>query len=142
MAAAVVGKTAPARAAEFASVPNSVPAARHLVRDHLRSVGVATRMLHDCLVVVSELVANAIRHARPLATASGPGTVRLRWAVTRGQVWIGVTDGGSQERRPHVESASPADVGGRGLAIVDAIAAEWGVTRNDGEVTVYAVVSA
>jgi len=53
--------------ADFPSAPSSVPAARHLVRDDLVQQGLPVRMVEDCLLVVSELVANAIRHARPLS---------------------------------------------------------------------------
>ncbi len=52
---------------------------------------------------------------------------------------IDVTDGGGRNR-PHVETAGLADIGGRGLAIVQALATDWGVTRAGSAVTVYAVV--
>jgi anti-sigma regulatory factor (Ser/Thr protein kinase) len=120
-------------------MPSSVPIARHLLREDLLARRLPARLIDDCLVVVSELVANAIRHARPFPAADGSGRLRLGWSVTREQVWIAVTDGGGPGR-PHVESPSLIDIRGRGLAIVDAIADEWGVTGPGPEVTVYAVV--
>ena len=128
--------------AEFASTPSSVTAARHVVRDDLAGRGLPDHLIQDCLLVVSELVANAIRHARGFPAADGRGCIRLGWSVTREQVWVAVTDGGSSQRRPHVEHVSPVATHGRGLAIVDAIAREWGVIGEDSEVTVYAVVCA
>ena len=128
--------------ADFPSAPSSVPAARHLVREDLVQQGLPVRMVEDCLLVVSELVANAIRHARPLSPVGlgdGAGKIRLRWMSSATRVWIAVTDGGGRDR-PHVASVSLADIRGRGLAIVDAIAAEWGVTNSGADVTVYAVV--
>jgi len=125
--------------AEFVSRPSSVPAARHLVHDDLVGRGLSDRLIEDCLVVVSELVANAIRHARGFPTDNGSRRVRLGWSVRSEQVWIAVTDSGGSGR-PHVEHPSLVDTHGRGLAIVDAIADEWGVTGSGSEVTVYAVI--
>jgi hypothetical protein len=54
-------------------------------------------------------------------------------------VWIAVSDGGGRDR-PHVAETSLSDIRGRGLAIVDSIAAEWGVSNTGPDVTVYAVL--
>ncbi|HEX2362315.1 MAG TPA: ATP-binding protein [Jiangellaceae bacterium] len=127
------------RAAEFPNVPSSVPAARHLVCDDLAARDLPQRVIDDSLLVVSELMTNAVRHAQPIRAAGRTDSVRLHWAAEFNRVWIGVTDGGGQDR-PHVETPDIADVGGRGLAIVQALAIDWGVTRAGPEVTVYAVV--
>lgn len=128
--------------AEFASTPSSVTAARHVVRDDLAGRGLPDHLIQDCLLVVSELVANSIRHARAFPAADGRGRIRLGWSVTDEQVWVAVTDAGNSHHRPHVEHVPLVATHGRGLAIVDAIAREWGVIGSDSEVTVYAVVSA
>jgi serine/threonine-protein kinase RsbW len=128
------------RAVEFPSVPSSVPAARHLVRDDLVARKLPWRVIDDSMLVVSELMTNAVSHARPLRLAGHADSVRLRWTADPPRVWIGVTDGGGRDL-PHVESADVADVAGRGLAIVQALAIDWGVTRAGPEVTVYAVVT-
>ena len=128
------------RTAELADTPSSVTLARHLVRDDLAVRGVPTPLIEDALVVVSELMGNAIRHARPLAVGDSRGRVRLQWSLQDSdRVRIEVTDGGGADE-PHVEPPTLGDTGGRGLAIVAAIAADWGVVRSDHEVTVYAVV--
>jgi hypothetical protein len=67
--------------------------------------------------------------------------MRLRWTAELDRVLIDVTDGGGPDR-PHVETADIGDVGGRGLAIVQALAIDWGVTWVGPAVTVYAVVAA
>ena len=85
------------RAAEFPSEPSSVPAARHLVRDDLAERKLPTRVIEDSMLVVSELMTNAVRHARPLPVAGDAGSVRLRWTAEPSQVWIGVTDGGGNK---------------------------------------------
>lgn len=137
--AAAAGGT---QTADFPSLPSSVPAARHLVRDDLVRRGLPARMVEDSLLVVSELVANAIRHARPrssVAARDGGGDIRLRWTCSATRVWIAVTDGGGRDR-PHVADVSLSDIRGRGLAIVESIAAEWGVMDAGPDVTVYAVL--
>jgi hypothetical protein len=74
-----------------------------------------------------------------VAQLDGAGEIRLRWASSPTRVWIAVTDGGGRDR-PHVAETSLSDVRGRGLAIVDSIAAEWGVSNTGPDVTVHAVL--
>jgi serine/threonine-protein kinase RsbW len=129
------------RTAELASAPSSVTLARHLVRDDLAGRNVPARLIEDALVVVSELLGNAVQHARPLAAGDSRGRVRLLWSVDgRHGVRIEVTDGGGANE-PHIAPPNLGDTGGRGLAIVAAIASDWGVVNSDHEVTVYAVVA-
>lgn len=132
--------TAGERTAELVSAPSSVTAARHLVRDDLVARGLPSRVVDDALVVVTELVGNAVRHARPLRSTNRSGVIILRWDVADEQVRIDVTDGGGT-KRPHVEPPSLAGTGGRGLAIVSAVVSDWGVTSNGERVTVFAVVA-
>lgn len=127
------------RTAELASSAGSVTVARHLLRDDLTEHGVNDQVIEDALLIVSELMGNSVRHARPLQGDSR-GRVRLHWTVSEdGEVRVDVTDGGGNGR-PRVESQSLADTGGRGLAIVSAVADDWGVAASDEQVTVYAVV--
>lgn len=87
------------------------------------------------LLVVSELVANAVLYARP------PLLLHLVRDHIGSWVWVGVTDGG-----PTGESAGTAaredDEHGRGLVIVDALAPAHG-TRNhaSGRVTHWAILN-
>lgn len=128
------------RTAELASTPSSVTLARHLVRDDLTGRGVPSRLIEDVLVVVSELMGNSVRHARPLAVGDSRGRVRLLWNIDDShRIHVEVTDGGGADE-PHVVPPTLGDTGGRGLAIVAAIALDWGVVSSTHEVTVYAVV--
>ncbi len=82
---------------------------------------------------MSELLSNAIRHARPLPD----GIIRLRWRARSGVVEVEVSDGGGPSTpRP----APPAlwSTAGRGLRIVRSLAHEWGVTEDKGGRTVWA----
>ena len=66
-------------------------------------------------------MANAIRHARALPS----GHLQVAWDVTDHDITISVTDGGS-EQTPRIRDATAQDTSGRGLAIVAALANEWG----------------
>ncbi len=84
-------------------------------------------------IVVSELVANAILHARPLAD----GMIWVHWKVKAGVVEIEVSDGGG----PSTPKPAPRSVWaptGRGLRIVRSLAHEWGVTEERTGRTVWA----
>lgn len=91
--------------------------ARTTVRRRLGAQLDATR-LGDLAVVVSELVTNAVRHGR------GAITMRLQLddGTVRGEV---VDEGGGFERE--IRRRGPAEVGGRGLAVVDGLTTRWGV---------------
>ncbi len=115
---------------------SAVPQAR---REFLSDVvpRVDATVSSEAAVVVSELLGNAVRHARGV-----DGEVLLRWQVRAGTVDIEVTDGGAgvgaqvRPRRPDVYST-----GGRGLRIVRSLAHEWGVLEDDaGRRTVWAAV--
>jgi anti-sigma regulatory factor (Ser/Thr protein kinase) len=82
--------------------------------------------LGDIVAVTGELVGNAIRHATPLPG----GVVRVAWKVlANGCVQIRVTDGGA-ETPPIARLAPPDAMDGRGLTIVNALSARWGVERD------------
>ena len=73
----------------------------------------------DVLLVVSELVTNAVVH--------GQGTITVLVGIGDGRVAVGVRDEGpGQPRHEDVDHASPR---GRGLAMVDRLALDWGVQR-------------
>jgi anti-sigma regulatory factor (Ser/Thr protein kinase) len=88
-------------------------------------------------LLASELLTNAIRHA-----GLGPGqTIRLRATLPRrGRLRLEVSHDGADLPFPATVTMPPTRAcGGRGLAIVDALAAEWGVERG-GVLTVWAEI--
>jgi len=92
------------------------------------------RVRRTVVLVVSELVTNAVQHAEP------PYGIVV--AVDDGLIRIDVLDHGSQVP---AESPEPADgdqrPNGRGLGIVRRLAHEWGVERTeDGAKNVWADV--
>lgn len=105
-----------------------------LVRD-LRERGVGPAVIEEAESVVAELVANAVRHARPLPD----GCVRIRWKVKAGAVEVEVRDGGG-ETEPRPVRTSPMAARGRGLLIVRSMAHEWGVLDETNGRTVWAAL--
>jgi anti-sigma regulatory factor (Ser/Thr protein kinase) len=113
----------------------SAAVVRHQLTRSLRSLGVAAPVVDDAVLVASELVGNAVRHARALPT----GRLGVTWERRGGGITISVTDGGGRQY-PGVRAAGPHDTRGRGLTIVATLADSWGVTRGPGTVTVWARV--
>jgi anti-sigma regulatory factor (Ser/Thr protein kinase) len=117
--------------------PASVAVARRRLTDDLTAAGIYDTAVGDAVLVVSELLSNAIRHASPL-----PGeNVQVTWAVGDGAVEVAVSDGGSATR-PRPANASLSSLGGRGLDIVDYLSRRWGVRNEENGLTVWAVVAA
>ncbi|GAA2757504.1 ATP-binding protein [Actinopolymorpha rutila] len=113
----------------------SARAARRRLAADLRAAGIASDEVHDAVLVLSELVGNALRHARPLPA----GALRVTWRRHPHRLEVSVTDGGGPTEPRPLELPASA-LGGRGLAIVDDLSARWGVRRGDRTTTVYAVL--
>lgn len=102
--------------------PTSVGAARRFVRDVLMSRQVADSVVNTVELLTSEVVTNAIVHAR-----SGP---QLVVEVCPGFVRVAVLDMSPQlpvRRLSHLDDSS-----GRGVVIVDELASAWGVKEERG----------
>ncbi len=115
----------------------AVGTARRRVRRELAAASVPPAVLDDVEVVVSELLGNAVRHARPIAG----GVLLLGWRIEDGELTVRVTDGGSGR---HVEprEAGPMADSGRGLHIIETLASSWGVVEHAGGLrTVWAALA-
>ncbi|GAB3644378.1 hypothetical protein GCM10028832_32390 [Streptomyces sparsus] len=121
--------------------PAGVGPARRRLRDDLRASGAPEAVVDDAVLILSELLSNSCRHARPLLPDE---RVRAEWCRTAGgELTISVTDGGGPTR-PLPATPSVTAHGGRGLSIITALARDWGVREEDGGeggVTVWAVVA-
>jgi anti-sigma regulatory factor (Ser/Thr protein kinase) len=117
--------------------PASVAFARRALSDDLKAAGVFDHAVGDAVLVVSELVSNAILHAYPL-----PGErLKVAWVMDDGWLEVAVSDGGSATM-PQAGHPSVASVSGRGLAIVAHICQTWGVRTDDVGLTVWAILPA
>lgn len=114
----------------------SVAAARRAIVVDLEARDIDEQTIDECEIVVSELLTNALRHAKPLSD----GAIRVRWKVRNEVVEVEVTDGGGET----VPATAPRTVwgaSGRGLRIVRSVAHEWGVGEDrSGGVTVWAAM--
>ena len=102
--------------------PESASVARRQLVEWMRGIGVGDETRDDARLVVSELVGNSVRHARPLAD----GTMEVTWTSRDTGVEIAVTDGGALTT-PEVVEAGVSDLAGRGLSIVETLASRWWV---------------
>ncbi len=117
--------------------PASVALARRALSDELRAAGVFDSAVRDAVLVISELLSNAILHAYPL-----PGErLQVAWAVDGTCVELAVSDGGSATV-PHAGHPSPSSVTGRGLSIVEHLCQTWGIRADEVGLTVWAVLAA
>lgn len=103
------------------AVDVSVPQARHAVRDlvHRQGVPVEDDILHGLLLIVSELVTNAVKHAALLSP-------ELAVEVAIGAEWIRVSVEDNHPYRPTALETDYAQTGGRGLLLVKEVSAEAG----------------
>jgi anti-sigma regulatory factor (Ser/Thr protein kinase) len=112
-----------------------VAEARHKLKDWMADGGLSTDEIEDARIIISELVANSIRHAQPLPE----GDLEITWRLEPQGLEVAVTDGGSSTRPRKVHAPSSA-VAGRGMAIVDSLALSWWADRSRTRSTVHAIV--
>ncbi len=105
------------------AVDVSVPQARHAVRDLLerQQVPVGGDTVQGLLLIVSELVTNAVRHAALLSP-------EIAVEVAVGTSWIRVSVEDNHPYRPKALEADHGQTGGRGLMLVREITGEAGGT--------------
>jgi anti-sigma regulatory factor (Ser/Thr protein kinase) len=101
--------------------------AREFTSQILRGWGLLV-LAEDAMVIVSELVTNAVRHGG--RSAAVPDPVELILWRQSGQVVCAVTDPGADP--PVLTHPDPLAEAGRGLHVVEALSATWGWTRLSG----------
>jgi anti-sigma regulatory factor (Ser/Thr protein kinase) len=105
-------------------VPASAGAGRRAVSEVLTDWGVPPDTVGDAVLVVSELVTNAVLHA----PADDPLTLDL--SVNDRVLRVALSD--SSSAAPRRRSPSGHDEGGRGIGILDTLASRWGVIARRG----------
>ena len=107
--------------------------ARYTVTDGLGSA-VSQRAIEDVLLVISELVTNAVRHA---GVGSGD-SIDVCVTNTGESVCIEVVDG-QPEAAPQLRDDE--EPGGMGLIVVSGLCQEWGTEQQEGRKIVWAEYS-
>lgn len=105
--------------AELIGTPHA--AHRALVRDVL---GEDHPSVHEAALIISELVSNAIRRSRS-SQPGGTVAIAVETAPRSGDVRIRVRDAGGTGAPVLINSDRDREHG-RGLAVIDSLAAEWG----------------
>jgi anti-sigma regulatory factor (Ser/Thr protein kinase) len=120
---------------ELAPVPDAVPAARRHARRSLEEWDLA-EFIDSVQLVVSELVTNAVWASDGLAAyrrsrTAGVRLIRLSLLAAEDRVLVQVWD--DCRRRPEPREPGPDAETGRGLLLVEALSAEWGVFEMEGQ---------
>lgn len=103
----------------------SAAVVRHSIADDLVGAEVARDSIDDVVLVASELVGNAVVHT---GADDAAGDLDVSWELEPGAVVVRVADPSSDLPRPRTPDETVT--GGRGLAIVAALASDWGVHRS------------
>lgn len=103
----------------LASLPESAAVARRITHAVVRRHwSLSPQLAEHAVLLVSELVGNAVQHA-------GARVFGLRMLRRRGWIRIEVRD--PSRGLPCLMPVQPMDAGGRGLFLVDKLADRWGV---------------
>ncbi|MEU5610347.1 ATP-binding protein [Streptomyces sparsogenes] len=106
----------------FPRHPRSVGRARQHLRQALAARPITPDVLETAELLLSELVTNAVQHARV-----APGReIEVRYELSGSHLRIEVAD--ASDEQPQQHTADDNDERGRGLLLVEHLAAKWGVS--------------
>lgn len=114
---------------------SSVAVARQQLRNWMLDAGCTREQVEDARIVISELVSNSVRHARPLPD----GNILVSWSVEPRGLQVCVTDGGGGTRPRKLHAPSSA-LSGRGMSIVDTLALTWWSEKTQSRSAVHAIL--
>lgn len=123
---------------ELGALDSAVPCARGHIRSVAREWNLK-ELADTAELLTSEIVTNAVRASRHLR-AWEPPVIRL-WVISdRTSIVIRVWDG--NDEMPVRRNPAPHDESGRGLEIIDTLAADWSAYRDpQGGKVVWALIS-
>jgi len=109
----------------------SVAVARDWMETFLRRIPSVKAVCDDAVLIISELVTNALRH--------GLGDIVVRASIDDAALAMSVTDNGVE--LPVLREVQRDRVGGVGLQIVERLATAWGVAPFPGGKTVWVTLA-
>ncbi|MFI8301821.1 ATP-binding protein [Streptomyces nigra] len=120
----------------LAHCPQAAGTAREITAAVLEGWQACERTTEAALLVVSELVTNAVEHAQP------PVALHLHRERVGSRIWMGVSDGGPATSDGGWTVSCTDDEHGRGLVIVDALATAHGTVSHPCGTTHWARIQA
>lgn len=115
---------------EFSPERDAPRAARRFVEEALEHWGYRSSLVDDARLLVSELVTNAVIHARS----------RLSVSIRSGRPSVRLSVRDDSPRPPTLRAPAPNTASGRGLQIVAAVSRNWGVEATRDGKTVWVEV--
>ncbi|MGW3647929.1 ATP-binding protein [Streptomyces sp. NPDC000878] len=100
--------------------PRNVPEARAQVRKALADWGLPPELAADVALVATEFVTNSVRHCEVTFSL-----VEVTLSLQGTQLLLEVSDP-DKEKTPAPRTAGQQDEDGRGLAVIAALAGQWG----------------
>jgi anti-sigma regulatory factor (Ser/Thr protein kinase) len=107
---------------DLPATTGSVASGRRWVVDAARAQGAGDDTVDVVELLASEVLTNAVRHG------STTGTIQVH--VIRHAEHLRITVRDASTCLPEVKDAQPDEVGGRGMALVEMLAAAWGVHQH------------
>ena len=108
--------------------------ARRITQSLLHAWQVPAERHLDIVLLVNEVVANAVEHV------GGEASIQLELSQSEDWVRVALTDGSSI--RPMVRELDHRAPRGRGMQLVEALSQDWGVEDHHGGKTVWFTISA
>ncbi len=111
----------------FPFAPSTPGIARTKLAGFLTENRVASSRIDDALIVLSEMLTNAVCHGKP----SDDGSIEVSWTITSDLLEISVRDFGLDPSLTPIDFDQDS-LSGRGLSIISEIADRWWVDLADG----------
>lgn len=84
-------------------------------------------VIDDALIVISEMIANAVSHGEP----NSAGTIEISWAINGDLLELSVQDAGEGGSLTPIDFDEDS-LSGRGLSIINRVADRWWVDMSAG----------
>ena len=108
-------------------VPSTPGIARTRLAGFLTLHRASSDVIDDALIVISEMIANAVSHGKPDAD----GTIEVSWSINQSLLELSVMDGGEGGSLEPIDFDQDS-LSGRGLAIISRVADRWWVDMEQG----------